>query len=327
MKHSGGEIFIGDLVRAIAATHTDDPQLTGTIARLLGFQLKQPEVQFEAQQSTQPSEFTLPPGPPQQVIPENKKAEQPEPSAPPTPEEDLEYDVNEPDIEHIPPAKTAGLQTATSLPEWERVTKTSLTYRPLFLSQWTRGLLSEAAATWRASGPVDIPRALEILVRSTTAAELPLRYTQTLVRGCHVMVDISAGMAPFAHDCWRLVEAMRSVVGREQVQVFYFKDCPVYGVETEAEARSIPFQPPPATTPVLLLSDLGIAEPPFSFRRAAIQDWLRLAHRLREAKCPLLALVPYPRSRWPEGLGKELTILQWDRVTTAATVRRAKETP
>jgi hypothetical protein len=202
----------------------------------------------------------------------------------------------------------------------------SLRYQPLFLRQWTRGLLSEAAATWREAGPVDVPRALEVLARGTTPAELPRIDAQTLARGCRVLIDVSAGMAPFARDCWQLIDALRSVVGREQVQVFYFKDCPIYGVETEADVRFIPFEPPPPATPVLLLSDLGIATPAFSFRRSTTQDWLRLANQLREAACPLLALVPYPRRRWPRRLSKELTIIQWDRGTTAAGVRRAKET-
>lgn len=327
MRPGGGEIFLGDLVRAIAVADASDPQMPSTIAQLLGFRLEELEV---AVQQDEPlpidvTEFTLPIPPAEQDVSQDAKEVRP---APPIelPPQDFQYELTEPDVEHIPPAKQSGLPTAVAWPEWEHVSSVSLRYQPLFLRQWTRGLLSEAAATWREAGPVDVPRALEVLALGRTPAELPRIYAQTLARGCQVLIDVSAGMAPFAKDCWQLIDALRAVVGREQVQVFYFKDCPIYGVEAEADARFVPFQSPPPTTPVLLLSDLGIATPAFSFRRGTTHDWLRLANRLREAACPLLALVPYPRRRWPKRLSKTLTIVQWDRVTTAASVRRAKET-
>lgn len=102
--------------------------------------------------------------------------------------------------------------------------------------------------------------------------ELPRVHAPTLARGCRVLVDVSEGMAPFARDCWQLIDDLRSVVGHELVEVFCFKDCPVYGAETEADAKFVPFRPPPRATPVLLLSDLGIATPSFSLRRAAARD-------------------------------------------------------
>jgi hypothetical protein len=326
VKQKNGEIFIGDLVRAIAAIGSSDSQTTATIAGLLGFRLEQAEV---APQLKMPlsfaAEFT--PSVPQsdQVTPQDNKEDDPKLPVEVVSDERLQHDVTEPEIEYIQAATKTGLQPALPWPAWERDAATKPRYLPLFLAPWTRGILSEAVATWRAAGGIDLPRALEVLVRSTTPAELPRLYITTLARGCQILVDVSAGMAPFTRDCWELIDAMRSVVGRELVQVFYFKDCPIYGVETEADANRVPFQPPPRATPVLLLSDLGIAAPAFSLRLAIDEDWLRLAHQLRVAACPLLTLVPYPPQRWPKRLSKELTIIQWDRGTTAARVRRAKE--
>ena len=327
MRPDGGEIFLGDLVRAIAVADAGDPQMPSTIAQLLGFRLEELEAAVDIEESPQieAASSTLPLQPAGPVTSPDVQEDRP-PLPVELPPQDFQYDITEPDVEHIPPAKKAGLPTAVVWPEWEHVISVSLRYQPLFLRQWTRGLLSEAAATWREAGSVDVPRALEVLARGITPAELPRIYAQTLARGCQVLIDVSAGMAPFAKDCWQLIDALRAVVGREQVQVFYFKDCPIYGVEAETDGRFIPFQSPPPATLVLLLSDLGIARPAFSFRRGTTHDWLRLANRLHEAACPLLALVPYPRRRWPRRLSKALTIVQWDRVTTAAGVRRAKET-
>jgi hypothetical protein len=326
VKQHSGEIFVGDLVRAMAAVGNSDPQTSATIARLLGFRLEQMEVtpQVAAPSHLEAAEIT--PSPPQsdQDAPPDHN-DRPKPAVELPPDEPLPYDVTEPDVEHIPAAKKSGLQAALSWPAWDRIDVPEPRYRSLFLSQWTRGILSEAAATWRAAGAVDIPHALQVLAHSTTPAELPRLYTPTLARGCQVLVDVGAGMAPFSRDCWELIEALRSVVGRQQVEVFYFKDCPTYGVETEADLSCDSFQSPPRATPVLVLSDLGIAAPAGSLRRATVEDWLQLVHQLRIAECPLLALVPYPRRRWPMRLRKELTAIQWDRGTTAAGVRRAKE--
>jgi len=304
-----------------------DPQTTATIAALLGFRLEQLEAapQPVPQKSLEAAEIT-PPQPRSEEHPlQDRKEEKPKPSVESPPDERLQYDLTEPEVEHIPAAKKTGLQPALPWPAWERVNVAGPRYRPLFMAQWTRGILSEAAATWRAAGAVDISRAVEVLARSTTPAELPRLYTPTLARGCQILVDVSAGMAPFARDCWELIEALRSVVGRESVQVFYFKDCPIHGVETEADADRVPFHTPPRATPVLLLSDLGIAAPPLSLRRATVEDWLSLVRQLRVAACPLLALIPYPRHRWPRRLSNGLTSIQWDHGTTAAIVRRAKE--
>lgn len=327
MKQYGGEIFIGDLARAVAAVGGDDPETTATIARLLGFRIETPDLapELEEQRPPEPAEVGPLPPQPRQADPREARADVSGPVAESPAPERLEYDVVEPEVEYIRAAKKSAPPAAPTWPTWERDIPAAPRHLPLFLPQWTRGVLSEASATWRAAGALDVTRALEVLARGTTPAELPRVHTPTLARGCRVLVDVSEGMAPFARDCWQLIDALRLVVGHELVEVFYFKDCPVYGAETEADARFVPFRPPPRATPVLLLSDLGIATPSFSLRRAAERDWLRLAGELSSAVCPLLALVPYPPHRWPRRLIKALHIVQWDRRTTAAGVRHAKE--
>lgn len=326
MNQQSSEIFIGDLMRALAAVDHRDPQTITTIAALLGFRLErleaapqpEPPAPFEAAEITPPIRLQEPPWP-------DRKEDKPKSPVELPPDEQLQYDLTEPDVEYIPRAKQTGAQPSLPWPAWERVSVVRPRYRSLFLAQWTRGILSEAAATWRAAGAVDLPRAVEVLARSTTPAELPRLYIPTLARGCQILVDVSARMAPFARDTWELIEALRSVVGRESVQVFYFKHCPIFGVETETDGNRIPLHAPPHATPVLLLSDLGIAAPPLSLHRATVEDWLSWVRRLRISASPLLALVPYHRRRWPRRLSNVMTIIKWDHDTTAAIVRRAKE--
>lgn len=325
VRNLRSEISLGDLARAVTAAGGRDPQTIATIANLLGFGIEQSEPEAQTEEPQRAPVDELPPRPLEPTHPAYQaESARDRPAFDLPTEENPQYSVAEPDIVHIPPPNRTIAKSSVSWPAWD-LPRRDPRYRPLFRSQWTRGILSETAITWRAAGAADIPRALELLARSSTPAVLPRLHIPTLARGCQVLVDVSAGMGPFARDSSHLVDELRSVVGREQVQVLYFKDCPIYGVRTEEELRSVTFTPPPAATPVLLLTDLGISSPPFSLRRAVIQDWLRLATRMQEAKCPLLALVPYPHRRWPRKLQKALTIIEWDRSVTATAVRRAKE--
>jgi len=42
---------------------------------------------------------------------------------------------------------------------------------------------------------------------------------------------------------------------------------------------------------------------------------------VRRAGCPLVAFVPYAPRRWPRALRRAMTIVQWDRRTSAVTIR------
>ena len=317
MTQSHSEIFLGDLARAVSASHSIDPQIIASIAQLLGFRFGLDRVSQLDTSRLETGKVSAPSIQTDGLAAQDREGDHSESSV------ELPSDVTQPIVEYLPAVEKIGLKQITEWPAWERTADVTMRYRPLFQQQWTRGLLTEAVSTWRETGEIDIRRALETMV-SGKLAELPRMYLPTLARGCQVMVDVSAGMSPFARDCWQLIDALRSIVGREQIQVFYFKHCPIYGVEAENSAHFVPFKAI-LTTPVLLLTDLGFATPAFSLRRAMVQDWIHLAQYLRDESCLLLTLVPYPRHRWPRRLSKEMTIIQWDRDTTANAVRRAKE--
>jgi len=128
-------------------------------------------------------------------------------------------------------------------------------------------------------------------------------------------------MQPFAADQAMLRTALVRVVGRDRTEVLYFDGSPLWGSGTGPKDEWSEYQAPAAGTPVVVLTDLGIAQPPGVAGLAGASDWRAFADTLARAGCPLLALVPYPKRRWP-ALSKSMTIVQWDRETTAAVVRR-----
>lgn len=340
MSYPKGEIFIGDLVRAYDEIGVSDKRVAEIVARLLGFEIEL--VPLETKSKVTATSLPQPEAPagetkelsriePQADTPAQEKPSRPKSDSASvtniTSEIDLSLmlaSVTRFDIERFPKTKMTGKRETSNWHGWEQPSGAKFPHQPLLRPEWTRGILSEISATEREAGGPDLQRVVEALARGKDLNSLPASSVLTLARGCQVLTDISAGMAPFAKDCWELLRALEAIVGRERVELMYFEDCPVHGVEAELDLELKPYKPPNRGTPVLLISDLGISNPPFSMRRATLRDWLKLILILEEAGCPVIALVPYPDSRWPKSLARVLPIIQWDRYTTATSARRIR---
>lgn len=193
---------------------------------------------------------------------------------------------------------------------------------PLFRSRATRAILSGALATPSHAGPLDIAKVIELVSRAQTVDRVPCLSVPTLVRGVQLLIDRSEAMQPFAGDQALLRSALLSVVGRDQTELLYFDATPLRGAGAGPRDQWSVYRPPRAATPVVVLTDLGIGQPPGIAGLADAAEWAEFAQLVSRARCPLLAFVPYPPRRWPFALSRKLTLVQWDRGTTAAIVRR-----
>jgi hypothetical protein len=307
-------IFLGDVVRALAALKPGTPEGVEAVAALLGFRLP------PGWRSGTPGADALPPPEPQAV---------PSPPPPPRPPELPLRPVKPPipapepvalsfEVQHLRHAQPS----PASAPQAEQPAPPARPPRPvpLFRPGWARAILTEALATSRTGRDLDLPRAIELLARRSVA-DLPRLRLPTLARGCLVLADLGPGLAPFALDRQGLVETVRAVVGRDRVAVRYFEGCPLRGVWEEGVPGDDPLVPPPRGTPVAVITDLGIARPGLAAARA----WLDFAAGLRAAGCPLVAFVPYPPHRWPAAPATAFPVVHWDRGCTARTARRARE--
>jgi hypothetical protein len=192
---------------------------------------------------------------------------------------------------------------------------------PLFFPRWTRGILSTALATVGDAGQLDVDRIVRLLASGKNLKELPMLPSPTLNRGVQLLIDRSQAMLPFMGDQARLREEILRVVGRDRVATLRFVGCPPRGAGVGAALSWSAYEPPLPGTPVLLLTDLGIGRPKLSDERAGVAEWLKFARLLEKANCPLVAFVPYAASRWPPVLTHHMTVIQWDRKTTATRVR------
>jgi hypothetical protein len=194
---------------------------------------------------------------------------------------------------------------------------------PLFPTRTSRAILSGALATPSASGPLHLARVIELLSRAEVIHEIPRISIPTLARGVQLLIDCGEAMQPFAADQAALRAALVSVAGRDRSDVLYFDGSPLWGAGTGSKDAWPEYRTPAPGTPVVVLTDLGIGQPPGVAGLAGVSDWREFAGTLARARCPLLALVPYPPRRWPTALSRSMTIVQWDRATTASVIRRA----
>lgn len=223
-----------------------------------------------------------------------------------------------------PSGQAAWIDAAPPLPDaTEAQVRVRPPLAPLWHPQTARALISTAMATPRGEGAVDIQEILDQVARLRPLTTLPRLTLSTLRFGVQLLVDRGAGTWPFYRDQESLRRQIQMVVGRDRVETLFFADLPLGGIGPGSRRTwRRRYTPPAAGTPVVLLTDLGIAGRRAFGVGAAAADWSVFADRVRDAGCPLLALVPYGPARWPAGLQQCMTILSWDRSTTVSTIRK-----
>jgi hypothetical protein len=191
---------------------------------------------------------------------------------------------------------------------------------PLFDPACSRAIFTVLLATF-SDGGIDLEALIEKVARREHIDRLPAQTIPTLRRGAQVLVDTSKGMEPFIADqAWALDEIER-IVGRDLVRVLSFTGLPARGLAAGFVNVPQAYLPPLPGTPVILLSDLGIARPIGASERASGEEWAAFARGVRHAGCRLIALLPYASARWPRELRGLVTMIEWNPRTTAGRLR------
>jgi hypothetical protein len=189
---------------------------------------------------------------------------------------------------------------------------------PLLPARLAPGILTASIATDAGDGRPDVEALVELVAQRRFEEAVPRVVRASLFRGVQLLLDRSPAMVPFARDVTELARMVRSVVGPSHVEEISFSGRPLDRLLTDKD----PYAPPRPGTPVLVLSDLGIGQPPGYLRPEAHTVWLPLADMLLRRGSRLVAFVPYPRSRWPF-LGDQVRMIPWDTTTSPADVVRA----
>jgi hypothetical protein len=186
---------------------------------------------------------------------------------------------------------------------------------PLLQPRLFASILIGLAQTFRRDGDIDVGATVDTIARRRPLTAVARHLQPTVRMGVELLLDRSEAMTPFEPDMEQLVVACQRVLGAG-VRVRSFDERPTFAGEG-AESRWTTYAPPAAGTPVIAVTDFGIA-------RGAIglaDDWLAVSGMLRRAGCPLVALVPWPARRHPQWLKRRIPIVEWDRGTTMRSLR------
>jgi hypothetical protein len=320
---------IGDLLIACKRLKTEDDAIRSAIAKLIGYDWCTPDM------------LPIKPHPKQKVRREPLAHEARPPYEPKT--EPIEFDVPEfprdpktqPVLAELPRSETTREEQV--LPDWLADTRplplSSETTQPeaqpkeaLMAPLRTRALLTDALATGESDGPVDIGALQERICRVEPITEFPRLARRTLSHGVDVLIDRAIALTPFYDDQLQLVERIRALVGDNETRVSFFAGNPLVGVGTGDKTTWKPWQPPRPARPILILTDLGILDIDDLEEdelEEVLPDWSSFARLANRCGCPVLAMVPYPRKRWPEEMIGLFPILMWDRNLLLKDLRQA----
>lgn len=306
-------------MRALATLRIEDPERTRTVAQLLGLHLTESYSPSYAPSmvSSEPADEA-----------KGESEDQQEPTPPPVPSTPPPSSEPVTDIELValpdmPPPSLAWLGAQLQPTLFSLDDASIAPIESLFSPVWTTHIIKAALATDDPDGVLDAEVLTAQLARGEPVSRLPCLTERTLRRGAQILCDHSEAMLPFRQDETELVTRIRRVMG-DCIEVLKFA-CLPWRVGTGARRRWTEWTPPSRGTPVVLVTDLGICRTPSEMEPSDPLAWVEFAEAVTASGCPLVALVPYPQHRWPKALIGKMSIVMWDRSTTAATARRARE--
>jgi hypothetical protein len=186
---------------------------------------------------------------------------------------------------------------------------------PLFSPAITRAILTRLAGSPAPAGEVDVRQLVDTVASGRPLTVLPRRPVLTLSKGLDLLIDNGRGMELFGNDMAGVVLDLALAVGRDRLTIRVFNDCPSEGVLDTDSATVLAYRPPPAGTPVLAVTDLGIGRRNSSAALIAEKNWLAFASEIRSRRSQFAVLTPYTRMRASPALRRAISLCTWDRRT------------
>jgi hypothetical protein len=315
-----GELFLGDLARALRGLDVRDTATAMSVARLLGLRL------IDEVHEVRPLPLSSP-----SISSAEPKAETtfspPTPTSPPSQPTQLPpiAELGTVRVTPLPPAQPKGWEPVEAVPVQTRASVPEPP-DPLLPVRELRALLTTALSLGIPDGELDVDRAVAAFAQGRPLAHLPRRAVATLRRGVDVLVDRGSGMQPFSADVEALSGHLGQLLGTEAARAGRFDGTPDlvdhgHGAE--------PWVPRFLGGAVLVVSDLGA--PPDAASRGrwmsvdnscVWRDWVDWFSACKGRASRVVVLAPWPgRPAW---LPPTVRVLTWDTTTTIADARRAR---
>ena len=307
------EVSLGDVIRAwraIGAT-TDDERRA--IARLLGFDLRDPT----------PAEPISTPAVPLRREPAARPAAE-------TPSHGLQAPSNElaQPIELVP--LPSARDDPAALPDRGIDRPTAAPVRPLeslFPAGWVRAIASTLTARPAPVGALDVRRTIELIVQQRPIRMLPRLARLVSATEITVVIDRRATIAWFRDDADQLVERLNAVT-RAPVSVVISDGAPRLAAMTgSVDPVDDDDALPPAVRigaagRVVGITDLGLGSRWSAGDPARASAWADFGLALRARGATLAIVTPVPPERTPPALVRVAACVFWDGRTRAGHIRR-----
>jgi hypothetical protein len=190
-------------------------------------------------------------------------------------------------------------------------------HRPLLAPGRDHRVLRAAFARPFASGTLDVRRATERVARGRLPLPLPWKRHWSAPAGSHLLLDIGAGMQPFAADQADVTLAAQRVLGRGALHVERFRQVPTRPAGTGSGAIWTwrPYRLPAPRTSIVIVTDLGLGGPLPDTAPASPSEWIELFAALAAREIVPVILLPYRPTRLPAELRRRAAVIHWDRHT------------
>jgi hypothetical protein len=258
----------------------------------------------------------------------------PAPAAPPTPDREPSTVIRDrepptetpvgPLVELLDPVERVAPRDRPTVPS--RVATgvvAQVRHQPLLTPGPDVRLLRTAFARPRASRVLDLRQATERIARLLPLVPVPWERRWGLHVGSQLLLDVGAGLQPFAADRADVVRAARRVVGRGALRVLNFRQVPTRpaGAGLGPVWTWRPYRLPLPRTPVMVVTDLGLAAPLTDAAPAAPFEWAEFFDALAKREIVPVILLPYAAARAPAALRRRAVVVTWDRDARAQRVR------
>ncbi|MGH8548684.1 MAG: hypothetical protein ACRERU_08835 [Methylococcales bacterium] len=313
------EIHLGDLLRAFARLRCDTPEQIKSLAWCLGFAVDEtakPEALAEIYATHRYPDQSAAKAEQRGSTRKFQVSPQPEPRVD-LPDFEVPSSLEEVGI-RTPPAPAQTEIPESDYPILDRNTGIpALARAALFTENTSRGLFSAALGTLRPGHEIDLACLIKSLVCAKALYRMPRLSSATLALGCQLLLDYRSSMVPYFEDLASLPDEIAQVTPRDKIETFRFEGDPSAVRQWTKDFERHAWNPD--KRPVLVATDFGIqgrgghAETP--------AEWPPFIERCRKNGSPLLVLIPWPKDRWPVGLGSYPELIHWSPDTAAAMIR------
>jgi formylglycine-generating enzyme required for sulfatase activity len=183
------------------------------------------------------------------------------------------------------------------------------------LTRWSRlwPFLRRALGQTVESRQPDLPRVVDRLTRGEVLRSIPMHRRHGWSPRIVILADYNRQTQPFHGDFNSLCRALERRHGQLGLDRRVLASDPGRQplVRRPLQSTTQRWQVPPAATPLLILSDLGLLDG----APETLRGWQQFAGRLRSAACPALVLCPVPAELHPASLQRCFEIVEWDRIS------------